>query len=80
MKLSRDDWLENVKPHLDKIWAGAEMTVRHVEHLPLRPGFVTLAEDQLDVCEKALSLALNNIRLARAMYDNKPVEGEDSPE
>lgn len=75
--LDRDAWLEKIAPHLDKIWAGADLALTHVERLPLRPGFVSLAEDQLDLCEKALLDALNNIRLARAMYGNKPVEGED---
>ena len=77
MRMDIDTWREQVADHLDKIWAGADIALRHAEQLPIRPGFVTLAEDKLDVCEKALTLALNNIRLARAIYDNKPVEGED---
>jgi hypothetical protein len=72
-----DDWHDKVSPHLDKIWAGADMALRHTEALPIRPGFFSLAEDQLDACEKTLTHALQTVRLAQAIFGNKPVEGAD---
>lgn len=76
MPMEIDEWRESVGSHLDKVWAGANMALTHVEALPIRPVFATLAEDELDRCEKVLSEALQTVRLAKAIYGNKPVEGE----
>jgi hypothetical protein len=76
MTMDFDEWHEKVAKHLDLVAAGADMALKHVEALPIRPGFFTLAEDDLDRCERVLSEALQTVRLAKAVYGNKPVEGE----
>jgi hypothetical protein len=68
MKLDRDDWLRQVNHNLDLISAGASMAVRHCEALPVRPGFVTYAEDDLMLLESALREALVRVQFARALY------------
>jgi hypothetical protein len=75
MPMPLDQWHEEVSRHLALIEAGADICVRHVEQLPLRPDFRTLAEEELCQCEAALQHALTKVRLAQAIYRDKPVEG-----
>jgi hypothetical protein len=69
-----ETWRETVGHHLDMIGAGASMAARHAEQLPIRPGFETYAEDDLRLCEVALTDALLRIQMARAIYNSKEIE------
>lgn len=73
MPMPLDQWRAEVSHHLDMIEAGADMCVRHVEQLPLRPAFETKAEAELVRCEERLAAALTKVRLARAIYDSKEI-------
>jgi hypothetical protein len=69
-------WQDEVQEHLKMIRSGADICLRHVESLPIRPGFVTFAEDDLARVEKTMLEALNTIRLARALFANKAPDEE----
>jgi hypothetical protein len=73
MHMPLDQWRAEVGKHLDMISAGASMTTRHAEQLPIRPGFETYAEDDLRLCEIALTDALLRVQLARAIYNSKEI-------
>lgn len=70
------DWDLKVKPHLNYIEAGAEMTARHARALLCKPGFTTHAQDGLEEARKVLEGALQAIVTAQATYEAKPVENE----
>lgn len=74
MSMELSEWREKVSKHLQFIEAGAQMTVRHAEMLPLKPSFETKAEDELVKARAVLEGALANIIAAQAVYANKPVE------
>lgn len=70
------DYDLNVKPHLNFIEAGAEMTARHVRLLVCRPGFTTRAQDELAETRKVLEAALTTVAEAEATFEAKPLENE----
>jgi len=72
--MTLEDWDKNVSHHLQFIEAGASMAARHAAALPVRPGFETLAEDELDKAFKSLAKALDQIITARKAYQNTPVD------
>lgn len=73
MPMPLDQWRAEVGRHLDLIGAGAAMAARHAEQLPIRPDFETYAEDDLRLCEIALTDALLRVQLARAIYNGKEI-------
>jgi hypothetical protein len=68
-----DQWCWEIDRHLDRIEAGADMCLRHVEQLPLRPGFESKAEDVMRRCESTLRQALITVRRARQVYQRKEI-------
>jgi hypothetical protein len=66
-----DQWRREVSLHLGLIEAGADIILRHVEQLPLRPGFETKANADMELAETVLGDALARVRLARAIYRDK---------
>lgn len=68
------DWEASVRPHLDFIEAGASMAARHARALSRRPGFESLAEDELRRTREALQRALSDVMAAQDAYQNAPVE------
>jgi hypothetical protein len=68
------DYDLNVKQHLQFIEAGAEMAARHTRSLLVRPGFETLAQDELAETRRVLESALAAIISAEAMYAAKEME------
>jgi hypothetical protein len=59
------------------IEAGASMALRHVNRLPLRPSFETLAHDELQKLRSALEGALAKVKAAEELYLSKPLEKSD---
>lgn len=74
MSMPLERWCWEVDRHLDRIEAGADMVSRHADALPLRPGFESKAEVELQRCEATLESALATVRRALAMYRAKEVE------
>lgn len=74
MPLTREQWLDHVHGHLDKIASGAEMCARHASQLPLKPGFYSLAEDDMRRCEAVLRKALADVGAALRAYLDKETE------
>lgn len=70
------DWDVKIKPHLQFISAGAEMTARHARALPCKPDFKTIAQEDLAEARRVLEAALGNIIAAQAIYANRPKENE----
>jgi hypothetical protein len=68
------DWEKKVSPHLQFIEAGAQMAARHARALPLRPGFESLAEDELRKVREVLQSALTQVIVAQAAYRETPPE------
>jgi hypothetical protein len=68
------DWEQKVSPHLQFIEAGAQMAARHARALPLRPGFESLAEDELRKVREVLQSALTQVIVAQAAYRETPPE------
>lgn len=66
-------WDREVAPHLHRIEDGADMAVRHAKALPIRPNFLTNAEDKLSEAERVLEEALNKVRAAMAEYGQKEI-------
>jgi hypothetical protein len=69
-----DQWIVVVRPHLDKIEAGADICLRHCQALPLKPDFLSAAEHDLVEVDRALTKALMTIRRALQAYHAKEVE------
>lgn len=72
--MNLSDWEQKVSPHLQFIEAGASMAARHAKALPLRPGFESLAEDELRKVREVLQAALTNVIVAQAAYRETPTE------
>jgi hypothetical protein len=72
--LTLEDWDKNVGPRLQMIEAGAAIVVRNAAALAIRPGFETLAEDELHKAREALLDALDKIDSAQKVYHEKPLE------
>jgi hypothetical protein len=72
--MTLERWQFEVSNHLQMIEAGAEMCERHTKALPIRPGFRTLAEDEMERCEVTLLRALMRLRKARAIYRRKEID------
>jgi hypothetical protein len=68
------DWEASVRPHLDFIEAGAAMAARHAMALSRRPGFESLAEDELRKVREVLQSALSQVILAQSSYHETPPE------
>jgi len=72
--MTLEDWDKNVSHHLQFIEAGAAMAARHAAALPVRPGFETLAEDELRRARETLQDALTKVIIAQNIYLDKPLE------
>jgi len=72
--MTLEDWGKNVSHHLQFIEAGASMAARHAAALPIRPGFETLAEDELQKARETLQDALTKVIIAQNTYQAKPLE------
>lgn len=72
--MSLHDWDLKVKPHLNYIEAGAEMTARHARALTCKLSFTTHAQDELAEARKVLENALAMIDAAQIAYEAKPLE------
>lgn len=70
--MSLDDWDRNVRPHLQFISAGAEMSARHARLLLAKPDFETLAGDDLRKVRMTLETALACVTAAEAIMEAKP--------
>ena len=72
--MTLEDWDKKIGPRLQLIEAGAAMAERHVRALQVRPGFDTLAQDELQKVREALESALAKIVNAQNIYHDKPLE------
>ena len=72
--MNRADWEQKVSPHLQFIEAGASMAARHAKALTVRPGFESLAEDELRKVREVLQSALTKVIVAQAAYRETPPE------
>ena len=71
--MTMEDWDKTISPHLQFIESGAAMAARHATALTARPGFETMAEEELDKAFKTLAAALDKIITAQKSYREKPV-------
>lgn len=69
--MSLYNWDRYVKPHLQFIEAGAEMSLRHARALLVKAEFETHAQDQLAEARQVLESALASIIAAQATYQAK---------
>jgi hypothetical protein len=74
MRLPLNQWIAEVRPHLDGIEAACDVIQWHVRDLPLRPDFLTAAEVDMRNAERALLKASKAVRRARRIYMAKEVE------
>ena len=65
-------WQWDVRRHLDLIAVAADMCARHADELALKPDFETVAECNLNHCERVLANALTDVRRALEIYRSKP--------
>jgi len=72
--MTLEDWGRNVSRHLQFIEVGASMAARHAALLQVRPGFETLAEDELRKARETLQDALTKVTIAQNTYQAKPLE------
>jgi hypothetical protein len=68
------DWDRDVSPHLQFIEAGSSMAARHAKMLPCKPGYESLAQDELTKARLVLEAALRDIIAAQSIYASKPAE------
>jgi hypothetical protein len=69
-----EQWDRDVGLHLRYIVAGTEMIASHVNQIPFRPEFETMAEDQMEFIERLLENKLECVRRARAEFRSKKLE------
>jgi hypothetical protein len=72
MSLSLAQWDVKVGRHLHGIEAGSEMVERHCRQMEFKPDFETLAFEQIEVAEAALTRSLERLQKAKADYQGKP--------
>ena len=72
--MSLDHWDRNIRPHLAAIHINSLIALRHARMLNERANFETLAEDQLATLRRELTSALENVVMAQATYQGKPLE------
>jgi hypothetical protein len=72
--MSLEEYDRNIAPHLHFIEAGAAMAERHARALLQKPGFETIAEDELSKIRETLQSALTKIVIAQNAYRDAPAE------
>ncbi|MGM4987395.1 hypothetical protein [Tardiphaga sp. 841_E9_N1_2] len=72
--LPLDEYRTEVSENLQFVEHGASMICRRVAMLDRRPGFRTMAQDDLDQAELVLEQSLAKIRAAKVAFEQKPME------
>jgi hypothetical protein len=72
--LPLENYRNEVSENLQFVEHGASMICRRIAMLDRRPGFRTMAQDDLDQTELVLEQTLAKIRAAKVTFEQKPME------